>query len=157
CLTDAYARSSRTNVDHEDKAAYAQLVKSEQAYAIGVVRPIDARPLARAIISAVSLGARKLDDIAEGQRQQQVLRGFERLFGESNLDPKKYEETIPQALFLINGEGTNRGGGRKGGGGPLPGMNRTAGPAISALLERYEDARERVTRIYLASLCRPPK
>jgi hypothetical protein len=29
--------------------------------------------------------------------------------------------------------------------------------AVATLLERYEDPRERVTRIFLAALCRPPR
>jgi hypothetical protein len=161
CLTNAYARSSRTTVDHNDKEQYQALVHAEQAYAVGVVRPIDARPLARAMIEAITLGARSLDDVAEGRMQQGLLGRFERLFGESNMDPKKYEETIPQALFLINGQGTNRGGpmGKANGKGPQKeGRPLTAPPsaAIATLLQKYDDPRERVTRLYLAALCRPP-
>jgi hypothetical protein len=159
CLTDAYQRSSRTTVDHSNKEEYAKLVRAEQLYAVGVVRPIDARPLARAIVGAVTVGAKSLDDVVEGRLQQALLVRFERLFGESNMDPKKYEETIPQALFLMNGQGTNRGGMRGGGknakGGPA--MVATPSQGIAGLMTRYEDPRERVTRIYLASLCRPPK
>ena len=50
-----------------------------------------------------------LDDTAPLMREG-ALRRFENVFGGANLDPKKYEETIPQALFLINGQGTNKGG-----------------------------------------------
>ncbi len=159
CLSDAYARSSRTSVDHSDREAYARLVRAEQLYAVGVVRPIDARPLARSIISAITLGAKSLDDVAEGRMQQGLLNRFERLFGESNLDPKKYEETIPQALFLINGQGTNRGGGlnNKGKGRDGPALTAPPSAAIANLLSKYDDPRERVTRIYLAALCRPPR
>jgi hypothetical protein len=162
CLTDAYARSSRTTVDHDNKEQYAALVHAEQAYAVGVVRPIDARPLARTIIGAITLGARSLDDVAEGRVQQGLLNRFERLFGESNLDPKKYEETVPQALFLLNGQGTNRGGparqGKKNNNGKMgPALTAPPSAAVAGLLTRIEDPRERVTRIYLASLCRPPR
>lgn len=160
CLSDAYARSSRTSVDETNREAYAKLVRAEQLYAVGVVRPIDARPLARSIISAITLGTKSLDDVAEGRLQQGLLGRFERLFGESNLDPKKYEETIPQALFLINGQGTNRGGalgGKKGGGKEGKALTAPPSAAVSSLLSRYDDPRERVTRIYLASLCRPPR
>lgn len=160
CLTDAYARSSRSKVDTTDKAEYAKLVKAEQLYAQGVVRPVDARPLARAVVTASVLGEQSLDE--NGRRQVEgLLRRFERLFGESNLDPKKYEETIPQALFLMNGQGTNRAG--RGGGGKkkadVRGAMLTEDPkdAMGKLLARYDDPRERVTRIYLAALARPPR
>jgi hypothetical protein len=161
CLTDAYARSSHSTVDHDNKEEYQKLVHAEQLYAIGVVRPIDARPLARAIISAITLGARSLDEVADTRIQQGLLVRFERLFGESNLDPKKYEETIPQALFLLNGQGTNRGGparqGKKNTGREGPALTAPPSQAVATLLQKYDDPRERVTRIYLAALARPAK
>jgi hypothetical protein len=162
CLTCVYARSSRSKTDTTDKEEYAKLVHSEQLYAQGVVRPIDARPLAHAVVTAIVLGEQSLDETA-GKQQEGLLRRFERLFGESNLDPKKYEETIPQALFLINGQGTNRGGRpyqrAKGKGADVRGPMLTEDPkdAMGKLLARYDDPRERVTRIYLAALCRPPR
>ncbi|MBI3726641.1 DUF1549 domain-containing protein [bacterium] len=162
CLTDVYARSSRSRVDMADKDEYRKLVHAEQLYAQGVVRPIDARPLARAVVTASVLGEQTLDQ-AQKNMQENLLRRFERLFGEANMDPKKYEETIPQALFLINGQGTNKGGrlpGKNGkGGGKGMGPSLTAAPsqAVQHLLDRYDDPRERVTRIYLAALCRPAR
>lgn len=162
CLTSAYARSSK--LAHGDARPDAQaLRRAEQAYAQGVVRPIDARPLARAFIAASLLGERGLDEAGPLMREG-VLRRFEGVFGGANLDPKHYEETIPEALFLMNGPspGTPQ---RPGGGGGA-GANRPAGPrgpaletrrarAIERLLDRESDERERVTQVYLAALARP--
>ena len=65
-----------------------KLVHLEQLYGQGVVRPIDARPLARTMISATTLGAANFDDLNAGRQAQGLLVRFERLFGESNMDPK---------------------------------------------------------------------
>ena len=167
CLTAAYGRSSKlppaaTAAGNGEVSAAATLLRSEQAYARGVLRPIDARPLARALIAASLLGERGLEEVGPVLKEG-VFRRFESVFGEANLDPKKYEETIPEALFLMNGPspGTPK---RPAG---APEMERPAaaarGPgievrrqrAIQRLLEREGDERERVTAVYLAALCRP--
>jgi hypothetical protein len=138
-------------------------VKAEQLYAQGVVHPIDARPLARALIDASFLGEFGFEEMPVA-RQEGLLRRFERVFGEANLDPKKYEETIPQALFVMNGPspGAPRTGPNGQSYGPQP---QAQGPSLSErrhnairrLLAREDDERERVTRIYLAAFGRPAR
>ena len=147
---------------HDGQGGVRQAREGRAALRAGS-RPPDRRPPAgsRRRPGRRSSGEQSLDDNARRQ-QEGLLRRFERLFGESNLDPKKYEETIPQALFLMNGQGTNRAGRANGGGkkkGDVRGAMLTEDPrdAMGKLMVRYDDPRERVTRIYLAALARPPR
>jgi hypothetical protein len=174
CLTAAYGRSSRSSADTTDKEQLAKLVKAESLYAQGVVRPIDSRPLARALVTASFLGDFDLDRL-EGMGEETILRRFERIFGEANLDPKKYEESIPQALFMMNGPGGGGAGpygaaggakgplagkagmGQKGASGTPTSLEVRRRNAVKRLLARVDDPRERVTRLYVSALARPPR
>ncbi len=87
-------------------------------------------------------------------QEEQILVRFEKLFGETNLDPKKYEESIPQALKVMN-QGPMAGGGKRAAK-ALPIVGGSPAAAMGRLLSRHDTPRERVTRIYLSSVSRAP-
>jgi hypothetical protein len=138
--TRAYGRTSRGPANEDMEACHAK----------AVVRPIDGRPLARSLASALFLGEEG-GEPARRIQEERFMVGFERLFGETNLDPRRYEETVPQALKVMN-QGPLAAGRR--GQRELPGAAPVA--ALGRLLDRFDAPRERVTRIYLSTVARPP-
>jgi len=104
------------------------------------VRPLGARPLANALAAALlPEGSRRHNQLA--QRLRQTLKS---LVGQRSLDLDRYEETIKEALFMQNS--------------PLlrPQPMATGGTFVMQVMARQPNARERVTRIFLTALNRPP-
>lgn len=136
-LSDTYQRASEPPKDDSVGGPEDNLL---MFYGRMPVRPMAARPLARALVRAVAAP----DPRVQARMSQQVTRSLMNILGKRSLDLDRYEETMQEVLFMQNSPaiyGATRG-------------NQES--FVTYLLRTQPNDRERVTRLFINILTRPP-
>jgi Protein of unknown function (DUF1549)/Protein of unknown function (DUF1553) len=113
---------------------------SERFFSFAATRPLTPEQLYMSLMGA--LGIVEGEGVAKNKGD--LLRQFRQRFGEEETaDRGVFQGTITQALFLMNGSLPN---------GEIPRANNK----LDKILKQVPGAEERVERIFLSVLCRPP-
>lgn len=136
-LSDTYQRASEPPKDDSVGETEDNLL---MFYGRMPVRPMAARPLARALVRAVAAPDRRI----QARMSQQVTRTLLTILGKRSLDLDRYEETMQEVLFMQNSPA-------------LYGATRGKQDSfVTYLLRTQPNDRERVTRLFINILTRPP-
>jgi hypothetical protein len=104
------------------------------------VRPMAARPLARALVRAVA----PPDPKVQARMAGQVMKNLVGILGKRSLDLDRYEETMQEVLFMQNSP-------------LLHGASRGRQESfVTYLLRTQASDRERITRVFINIFTRPP-
>ena len=138
--TDAYQRSSATNKSNKDDDTY---------YSHAYIKPLDPEQFFYSMLQAT--GFERLQKRRDPERLEEMKREYLERFiflldnGE-NEDIEAFNGTVPQALMMINGSMVNDSADTK-----------ERGSFLGYILDKWRDPGDRLERIYLNVLSRPPK
>jgi hypothetical protein len=137
-LSKTYQRTSEPTQDDsvESESGEDSLMS---LYGRMPVRPMSARPLARALVRAVAAP----DPRTQARMSSQVTRSLMAILGKRSMDLDRYEETMQEVLFMQNSNS-------------LYGSFRGRDNFVSYLLRTQPNDRERITRLFVNILTRPP-
>ena len=141
--SDAYQLSSRS---HPRNKADDPESGATPLFSRVYPRQMTAEQLYASLITATQAHrvGRETSEAAETQRQQ-WLRQFVVAFGtDENDEASTFNGTIPQALMMMNGELMNRA------------VSGDDGGFLAAVVNEQTDAKKKIRKLYLATLCRPP-
>ena len=137
--TDAYQRTSETNKSNKDDDTY---------YSHAYIKPLDPEQFFYSMFQATGyerLQVRRDPFQLEQTKREYLERFIFLLDNGENEEIEAFNGTVPQALMMINGSMVNDSADTK-----------ARGSFISYILDKWRDPDERLERIYLNVLSRPP-
>ena len=137
--TEAYQRSSETNKSNKDDDTY---------YSHAYIKPLDAEQFFYSMLQATGferLQNRRDPGALEHMKREYLKRFIYLLDNGENEEIEAFNGTVPQALMMINGSMVNDSADTK-----------ARGSFLNYILDNWRDPRERLERIYLNVLSRPP-
>ncbi len=138
--TDAYQRSSATNKSNKDDDTY---------YSHAYIKPLDPEQFFYSMLQATGferLQNRRDPERLEGMKREYLERFIFLLDNGENEEIEAFNGTVPQALMMINGSMVNDSADTK-----------ERGSFLNYILGKWRDPSDRLERIYLNVLSRPPK
>ena len=138
--TDAYQRSSATNKSNKDDDTY---------YSHAYIKPLDPEQFFYSMLQATGferLQNRRDPERLEGMKREYLERFIFLLDNGENEEIEAFNGTVPQALMMINGSMVNDSADTK-----------ERGSFLNYILDKWRDPSDRLERIYLNVLSRPPK
>ncbi|MDE0300387.1 MAG: DUF1549 and DUF1553 domain-containing protein [Candidatus Poribacteria bacterium] len=137
--TDAYQRSSETNKNNKDDDTY---------YSHAYIKPLDPEQFFFSMLQATGFERIlfRQDPLDLERKKREYLQRFVFLLDNGeNEEIEAFNGTVPQALMMINGAMVNDSADTK-----------ARGSFLNYILDKWRDPGDRLERIYLNVLSRPP-